>query len=334
MRSKTTGGLLIVIIGLMGMVGVMTGCGELPDDAAAQVNGEIITKADVDKRVEDLRRSYGPMVPQEDANQDGELDVEYTNYRRDVTQSLVGEMLFAQEAEKKDITASEEEIDGVIQATADDGFLGDVERWQQSQYDRGYTEEEIRSDISRQIVYDKVLADEIGAIEFTDEDLQNYYDNSEEYQIPERRTARQLVVSSEAAAQQAVARARAGEEFIDLVRELSEDPTVLDKIGSLGLLKQGDLAPELDAVVFSLGTLEISDPVKLGEQWYVLTVETIIPPTDISFEEAREDIEYFFRNQQAALKQHEYEADIVADADIEYAPDYDPEGRTVTEPAT
>ncbi len=324
MPGRLIGWVLAALLLSIPAIGV-TACGELPDDAAARVNDIVITRDDVDARIENLRKSYGPMIPQADADGDGELECEYTNFRRDTTEQLVQEELEAQQAEEMGISVSEQEIDDAIQETADDGFLGDVDRLLQSYYDRGFTSEELRADVERTLLHDKVMNEAIGPIEVTDEDIRAYYErNIDQYQQPERRTARQLVTNDEATARAAVQRARAGEDFIELVRELSVDPEVQDKLGSLGLLVPGALTGELDSVVFSLGSLEISDPIPVAGQWYVVKVETIIPPVDIPLEQEKENIREFAGNEMGATRWREFVDDVYEDASVDYNPDYDP----------
>lgn len=334
MQFRNAGVMLIVIIGLLGMVGLSTGCGGLPENAAASVNGDIITIEDVDKRLSDLRKSYGPLVPVEDNDGDGELDVEYTNYRRDVTDQLVREQLELQEADARGLTASQEEIDNAMQYTADDGYLGDIERMQQSYFDRGLTLEDLEADMLRAILHEKVVADVSGEINLSDEEIQAYYDeNIDQYQQPERRNVRQLVADDEATANEAVSRAAAGEFFPDLVNELSVHPDAQTTSGYLSLVKSGSgaLPPELDEVAFSIKLHEVSSPVKLGEQWYVLTVEAILPPFNKSMESVSEEIRVYAAGQIISERMRKFVADVYDNADIEYRDEYDPGKKVETE---
>lgn len=324
MRASLLGG-VIAAIALLGLATGFSTCGDLPEDAAASVNGVVITKEAAETRIDDLRKSYGPMIPQKDVDEDGEEDCEYVNFRRGTTEQLVQEELERQEAEKRDVSVSEAEIDDAIQTTADDGFLGDVDRLLQSYFDRGFSEEQLRSDVERTILHDKVMNDVIGEIEVTDEDVQAYYDrNIDQYQQPERRSARQLVTNDEASALAAVERARAGEDFIVLVRELSVDAEAQDNLGSLGLVVPGALAAELDAVVYSLEPQQVSDPVKIADQWYVIRLETVIPPVDIPLEQEKDNIKLFTGNEMGALKWKEFVDEVYENASIEYNPDYNP----------
>ncbi|MFA5802189.1 MAG: peptidyl-prolyl cis-trans isomerase [Thermoleophilia bacterium] len=170
------------------------------------------------------------------------------------------------------------------------------------------------------------LAETIGSqIEVTDEDAQAYYDrNRIQYDQPERRQVRQIVTDNEATAVDAVRRARAGESFITLVEELSTDSQSSQKKGALGMVVKDQLQPELDAIVFNMKTGEISDPVKLGSQWYVFSLENIMPANLRTIDQVRDEIKRHYGAQKFSESWKKFGDDVRAAASIEYAPDYDP----------
>jgi parvulin-like peptidyl-prolyl isomerase len=317
---------LITAIGIIGGLSFLSGCGSLPDDAAASVDGDIITKQDVTDRIDALRKRYSAMVPSED---EGDL---YTNFKRETADQLVREKLEQQEAEKKGITVTREEVQQRFEELADESFLGDVQAMINSYLEKGLTEEELYDDTSRAMIHEKVMADIGEDITVTEEDAQAYYDrNIGQYVQPERRQVRQIVTDSAAAAQEAVTKARAGETFVSLVSTYSTDSEAQAKKGALGLVSPGQLAPELDQVVFSLGATQISDPVNLGTKWYVLTVETIMPPINTTFESVKQEIMLLSGNQQFAERWRAYVEDIYVNSSIEFADEYDPQQKVEIE---
>lgn len=328
MRKKVSGRLLLTAVGLLGIAGLLiTGCGGLPENAAASVNGTIITKDDVATRIENLRKIYGAMVPEEN---EGEW---FTDFQKEVTNQLVMEELQNQQVKERGLTVSDAEIDDWLLIKADDEFLGDYERMKEDYAAKGVNEEEMREDVRRQLLFNKLKEDIGKDIEVTDDDAQAYYErNRSQYDRPARYQVRQLVTDNEADARAAVGRARAGESFVELVKEYSQEPGAAEKRGALGLVGQGQLAPELEKAAFALKIGEISEPVKVGEQWYVVTVENIVESLYIPYEEVREEIKALYRNQLFSERWREFVAEVYDDSSIEYAPDYDPANKVKTTP--
>ncbi|MBE0428471.1 MAG: peptidyl-prolyl cis-trans isomerase [Thermoleophilia bacterium] len=311
----------LIMAGLFGTIAIagLAGCGSLPDDAAASVNGEIITKAEVADRIDNLRKVYSAMIPSE------EDEAGYGDLRREVADQLVREELERQETEKRGITVSEAEIDERMEYTAEEKFLGDTVRMIEEFEGMGISVEQMRDDIRRTILHEKMEADIGKDIQVTDEDARDYYErNIGQYVQPERRQVRQIITSDEADAAAAVSRLRAGEDMLQLVSEISIDETAAARRGALGLVSPGQLAPELDQAISGLGNGEISDPVRLGEQWYVFKVENIIPAMLRSFEDVRNEIIVIYGGQLYSQKWREFVSEVYDNASIKFDKEYDP----------
>lgn len=318
MRAKVIG-VLLVSVGLMGIAVLLTGCGGLSDDTAATVNGKVITKDDVALRISQLRNVYGAMIPEESA---GDI---FDNFRKETTDQLVREALEQQETEKKNITVSQADINQRWQDIADESFLGDVDRLKQDYAAKGLSEEDMANDVRRALLHEKLMVSLQEGIVVSDEDAQAFYErNRLQYDQPERRQMRQIVTDNESAAIDATRRARAGESFVTLVDELSIDPEAQQKKGALGLVTKGQLAPELEAVAWRMSLGQVSDPVKVGEQWYVLSLENILPANLRTFEQVKEEIKVLYANQIFSERWRKFVQDVYDNADIEFSPDYDP----------
>lgn len=322
MRIRKLGMALLMTVGLTGITGLVYGCGGLPDETAATVNGVEISSATVSARIEQLRKVYGVMIPDPDEG------VKFENFQKETTEQLVKEELLRQEAEKKDFTVSPLEVDVRLQELADENFLGDVERMKLDYYDKGLTEEDLRADIERQMLTEKLQQNIADGIVITDADLEKYYaDNRGQYEQPERRQARQLVTRDEATAREAASRARAGESFVGLVEAYSVDPEASATKGALGIVSPGTLPPELDQALSGLTTNQISDPVKVGDLWYVLMVEMVLDAFSEPFESVKSDIAEIYFNRQYSERWRSYTDGVLETSDIEYNDDYDPSNR-------
>ena len=84
--------------------------------------------------------------------------------------------------------------------------------------------------------------------------------------------ARQIVVDTEEAAKTVVERLKAGEKFETVALQVSQDTETKDQGGDLGYFAQGDKDPQVEKAAFSQPVNAIGDPVKIGEQWYIIQV--------------------------------------------------------------
>ncbi|NIT36712.1 MAG: hypothetical protein GTN49_09455 [candidate division Zixibacteria bacterium] len=94
-----------------------------------------------------------------------------------------------------------------------------------------------------------------------------------------------------AKAEKTAARARAGEDFATLARELSEDPGSAREGGDLGFFPKGRTDPDFEAAAFALKEGEISGPVKSIYGYHVIKREPDFPPLEEQADEIKEMLE-------------------------------------------
>jgi len=98
-----------------------------------------------------------------------------------------------------------------------------------------------------------------------------------EVERPTQAHVRQLLVNTYEEALAARQRLIAGEDFVEVSREVSRAPNAADG-GELGFFDQGSLTPEIDEVIFSLDAGSFSDPVQGPSGYHVFQVLEVVPP--------------------------------------------------------
>ncbi|MDD2761457.1 MAG: nitrogen fixation protein NifM, partial [Methylomonas sp.] len=125
-----------------------------------------------------------------------------------------------------------------------------------------------------------------------------YHSHPEKFRIPERRTARHILISinpdypentRESAKRRideiAETLKRKPNKFANLALKNSECPTAFNG-GELGTVKAGTLYPELDAVLFALRENEISAAVETEIGFHIIQCTKIIPGETLSLKKA------------------------------------------------
>lgn len=147
--------------------------------------------------------------------------------------------------------------------------------------------------------------------EFTDAQIRNFYNqNRYRFEKPERALVRQILFltfdqnagaelpedqqkEKEAAAQAALERVNAGEDFATVAKELSEDEGTKEEGGSLGWIVPGQFGSEMadfDQAVFALQPGENSGVVKSSIGYHIVQVEKKDEPQTRSLDDARAEI--------------------------------------------
>lgn len=113
----------------------------------------------------------------------------------------------------------------------------------------------------------------------TEEDIRAQYDkNPAAYDTPEQRRAEFAAVSLEAprpeSVDEAVRRARAGDDFAALAKEYSEGPEK-DNGGDMGWVAESDQAPLYESVLFALEPGQVSDAIEGPGGFFIYKVEEI-----------------------------------------------------------
>jgi len=240
----------------------------------AIVNGEAITKLEVDSLVAELYRDSAGLTPDQ-----------YRETWEKARETLIDTRLLIQEARRRHIEVPPDEVNAEVQRLAKAGIKA-----------------ENRRDMIRENL---MLARLLGSLQslraITPKEVADYYEkHRDDFLLREQRQVQLIMVRAEdfggdrdAARRQAeeiVARLKKGEDFAVLARRFSKGPGA-NKGGDQGWLKRGSLIPKLDDVVFGLKVGEFSKPVAAGDSFVIVRVAAVRPASLQSLAEARPAIE-------------------------------------------
>lgn len=238
-------------------------CAELPgpeEPVAAVVNGQEIGRAAFDREVEQFLLAL----------QVGGIDVaspeiqdRLPEFRRQVLELLVEDVLVQQAAVELGIGVAEESIEAQVAAQVEGG--GGLELFQAYLEQTGQSAAEFRRETCQELLRAQVQAAVTGTFTGTVEVVQ----------------ARQIVVASQEQAVQALARLASGEPFDEVARAVSRDEATREQGGDLGRFARGEspAEPQVEALAFDGRQGEVQGPVEVS-RGYAL-VQTVAPAEEV-----------------------------------------------------
>ena len=145
------------------------------------------------------------------------------------------------------------------------------------------------------------LAQIESSVTVTEDDLQGFYaENKDRYAAPERRRARHILLATEAEANAALARLKAGEDFATLARTLSKDTGSAEAGGDLGLSDRNAFVKPFADALFAMAQGETRGPIKTDFGFHVIRLEGIEGGGTRAFAEVRAELEQELRRDRAA----------------------------------
>ncbi len=249
-----------------------------PLGVLARVDDRVITLEDFNKAFQEMRleNQFSP----------GSHEALIEMKERFLDQ-LIDEALVLQEANRLNLTVTEQEVEAEIMRTKNDYKGESLREYLNS---RGLSFEDWRERVRKKILVEKTIrqgSQYVGAI--STEEAQLYYeDHRDDYMLPERVNARQIVVASKRNAERIMRALRKGTGFEELAVENSLGPEGRFG-GNLGYFARGDMPEEFN-VVFSMEEGQVSEIVESPYGFHIFEVKDKTPERQLTFEEVVEDI--------------------------------------------
>ena len=146
------------------------------------------------------------------------------------------------------------------------------------------------------------------SVETTEEQLQTFFEDQRDiYTTKERRKISHILFSlkKDADEKQLLEKAQKikqrllTEDFVELVKEASDDTVTATTGGDLGLFNVGTMEPAFEEAASKLKLGEVSEPVKSAFGYHLIKVTELKPAKTKSFEEAKKDVTEAYKKSQA-----------------------------------
>lgn len=289
------------------------------DRVAAVLNGEVVTLRDLqDRGGEDYRRAVA--LPAGAAR-----DQATRRALRKAWDALLAERLFRAQAVTLQLEVSDAQVDGAIDDIKSRNHFDDTQL-DLALAAQGLDRSAFKAQIRRELETMQVLNYRVRSkVKVSEEDLKNYYQTHPgafggEEELHVRHLVLPLATDASPAQLEAVRgqaerlqqRARAGEDFGKLVREVNKGGD-----GDLGWLKRGQIQKQLEEAFIGLADGQVSEIVRAGAGLHLFKVEERRRAGGKTYEQAKDEIREILMQEQTASYRDQYLAELKRDAVVE-----------------
>ncbi len=314
---------------------------QIIEQILVKVNGEILTKTDLESRQIQALRDQERAIDPERLKNDTELQKMLREVTPGILASSIDEMLLVQRARELGLRVTDDMFKKTVEEIKKTNKIETEEQFLTALRGEGMTLEQFRRVFERQVLTQQVMRQEIGSrIQLTEQEAKEYYAAHTSEFIPDPTvTLREILINvpvqkrdsgeSFSAADDEAAAAKAksirdrlakGETFEKLVEELSDAGSKANG-GLIGPILRNELAPALAALLSGMKPGDVSDPVRTARGYQVVKLESATAPVPSPYEEVRDLIADKVSEQKSMIERRKLLDRLRAQAIIEWKND-------------
>jgi peptidyl-prolyl cis-trans isomerase SurA len=252
------------------------------EEIIARVNNDVITTSDYAKADQQLHEEIAHDC--QGCTQD-KMESEYKDQQKDLLRGLIDQSLLVQRAKDMGVSVETDLVKRLDQVRAQNNIatIDDLEKEVEKS---GLAWEDYKTQIRNGLLTQEVIRKEVGSrINIGSDEVKKYYDaHQSEFNRPEQVVLSEILLSTEGKSPEEIAavqrkaedlrdRVVKGADFGEIAKRYSEGSTAKDQNGELGTFGKGELAPQLEEVVFKLDKGQMSDVIQTKTGFEILRVD-------------------------------------------------------------
>lgn len=313
MKAATSVALLVVLAAPLGAASragsPKAGSREILEQVLVKVNGDIITKTDLEQRqIAALRQRMNQQVDADALKTDEQLKKALAEITPQILVDTIDELLMVQMGKEKGYHLNDEQFKDWLEKMRKEQNLEDEVRFQTALKQESMTIADLRKNVERQFMIGQVQREEVGAkLQITEEEARQYYlAHKSEFAEPATVTLREILLEvpsatkggqagvnvaqdDETAKKAAAIRARVagGEDFAKVAAEVSASPSKANG-GLVGPINQAEVSAALQELLVKMKPGDITEPLRTARGYQILKLESSKPSTVPPFESIRD----------------------------------------------
>ena len=315
---------------------------EVLEQVLVKVNGDIITKTDLEQRqVSVLRQRLQNQVDADAIKNDEQLKKMLGDITPELLVNAVDELLLLQRGRELGLHLGDDQFKQVVANIRKEQGLQDDAKFQAALKQENMTMDDLRKQLERQMLIEQVQRQEVGSkLTITEEEGRQYYAaHPADFTDPSSITLREIVVEVPAEgkgtetavsvakddeAQKKVADLRArilkGEDFAKVAAEGSDSSSKTNG-GLIGPFVREDLSPDLLKLIEKMKPGDITPAIRTPRGYQLFKLETLKTPTVQPFDKVRDLIADKVAGQRTRVEMRRFLARIRQQAIIEWKND-------------
>lgn len=277
--------------------------GTILEQVLVKVNGEIVTKTELEQRqIAALRQMNPNLRPDSDAA----LQKALTEVTPQVIVDAIDELLVVQRGKELGFTMSTEQFNSILENIKKENKIESDEALTAALKQEGMTMADLRRQLERTSLVQRVQQQEVmSKLQVTDTELKAYYDaHQNEFGTTPQVTLREITVAvpidpqginvgkdddAKAKAEEVRAKIIAGEPFPRLAAEYSDSGSKANG-GLVGPLSKTDLSEDLQKAIAGLKDGGVTPVLRTARGYQVVKIEKLQDSTTKPFEDAKNEI--------------------------------------------
>ncbi len=269
---------------------------EILEQVLVKVNGDIITKTDLETRqIAALRERFNSPVDAAALKNDEALKKALLEVTPDLLVTAIDELLLTQLGREKGYKLQDDQFQGWMKDMREKNNLQDEQKFQAALKQEGMTIDDLRKQVERGFLMQRVQQDEIGQkLQITEEEARQYYlSHKQEFVEAASVTLREIFIEiptttqggeegvrvgadddAKKEAESARARVSAGEDFGKVAAEVSDSASKANG-GLIGPLPLADISESLRKTLESMKPGDVTQPVRNAKGFQILKLETM-----------------------------------------------------------
>jgi len=307
-----------------------------PSQVAVTVNGEPITEAQLNERIDYYMRS-SPQLANLPPAFVGQVKAQM---RTKAIDTLVSQCLLNQEVKAAGLAVTDEEaLAAITERVGAQNPPMTMEQFKEMLESRGGSLEQIKEQFKMGMALEEFMEAKLaGKTDVTDDEARKYYDeNAERFDEPEQMRASHILIrfsgsadpnadpneakaAAKAKAEDLLQQIEAGGDFAELAKANSTDPGSAPRGGDLGFFARGKMVPLFEEAAFALEPNAVSDVVTTRYGYHIIKATGHKDARRVPFEEAKAGIVEQLQNQKRTEFVQEYIQSLKDQATIVYPP--------------
>jgi peptidyl-prolyl cis-trans isomerase SurA len=283
--------------------------GEIIEQVLVKVNGDILTKTDLEQRqIAALRGRMAQDIDPESLKNDEQLKKALAEVTPRLLVEAIDELLLVQLGKERGYKLSDQQFTEWLNALRKEQNLLDDQKFMAALKQEGMSLDDLRKNVERQMLIQRVQQDEVGSkLSITEEEARQYYlSHRQEFTDPASVTLREILIEvptttkegqagvnvakdDEAAKKAAEVRARlaAGEDFAKVAGETSAAASKANG-GLIGPISVNEVSESIQQLVQSMKPGDITQPIRTTRGYQIFKLEALKQSAVQPFENVRD----------------------------------------------